>query len=154
MPQNPAIFLDKDGTIIHNRGYINKPSQVIFYPFSFQTLQQLQDRFLFYTISNQSGISKETLSEPEVITEKNYSKFNKTNPFFIEGAATKRNKLTVLYVSEDHSSDAQRGVNAGVTPLLLLSGYGRIDQRKVGKGTSVFSYLSEASSFILSTTNS
>lgn len=180
MPQNPAIFLDRDGTIIDDVGHINNPSQVTFYPFSFQALQQLQDRFLLFIITNQSGISKGILSEPEVVTVNNYivntlhhhhisirdvfycphtdedhCQCRKPNPFFIQEAARRHElDLSRSFMIGDHPSDVECGINAGVTSLYLLSGHGKNHQHEINSGTRVFANLSEASKFILSTTNS
>ncbi len=66
MAKHPAIFLDSDGTIIEDNGYINKTSDVIFYPHIFEALVLLQKHFLLFIITNQSGISKGLISEPEV----------------------------------------------------------------------------------------
>jgi histidinol phosphatase-like enzyme len=45
MAKHPAIFLDRDGTIIEDNGYINKTSDVIFYLHIFKALELLQKHF-------------------------------------------------------------------------------------------------------------
>jgi histidinol phosphatase-like enzyme len=43
----PAIFLDRDGTIIKDKGYLGHIGKVEFYPFTFECLQKFQEKYLF-----------------------------------------------------------------------------------------------------------
>ncbi len=52
----PAIFLDRDGTLIEDVGYIKEPSAVSFFPNTFADLIRLQEHFMLFIITNQSGI--------------------------------------------------------------------------------------------------
>jgi D-glycero-D-manno-heptose 1,7-bisphosphate phosphatase len=53
-----AIFLDRDGTIIKDVGYIKNSTEVEFFLETFTALLKLQSHFLLFIITNQSGISK------------------------------------------------------------------------------------------------
>jgi D-glycero-D-manno-heptose 1,7-bisphosphate phosphatase len=66
MKNRPAIFLDRDGTIIKDVGYINDISLVEFYPFTIEALKKLQEYFILFIITNQSGVSKGLISENEL----------------------------------------------------------------------------------------
>lgn len=48
MAKHPAIFLDRDGTIVEDRGYIKDPLDMVFYPESFKALSILQEHFLLF----------------------------------------------------------------------------------------------------------
>ena len=50
----PAIFFDRDGTLIDDKGYLTQISQVEFYPETFVALELLKDKFDFFIITNQS----------------------------------------------------------------------------------------------------
>lgn len=65
MTQRPAIFLDRDGTIIKDVGYIKDPSQVDFFPFTVQALKALQEHYTLIIITNQSGIAKGLITKEE-----------------------------------------------------------------------------------------
>ena len=56
--KRPAVFLDRDGTIIQDRGYISDIKDVVFYPDTFRVLGELQKRYLLFVITNQSGIGR------------------------------------------------------------------------------------------------
>ena len=62
----PAVFLDRDGTIIKDRGYLGHIHQVEFYPFTFECLRQLQEKYLLFIVTNQSGIAKGVVTHQHV----------------------------------------------------------------------------------------
>lgn len=177
MAKHPAIFLDRDGTIIEDNGYISKTSDVTFYPHIFKALELLQKHFLLFVITNQSGISKGLISESDVqgvntyITEtlktkgiaifdtfycphKNEDNCNckKPKPYFINKAAHLYNvDLTRSFIIGDHPSDVECGINAGVTPIYLLSGHGKKHKDELLYNSKIIENLSIASKFIIST---
>jgi D-glycero-D-manno-heptose 1,7-bisphosphate phosphatase len=54
-----AIFLDRDGTIIEDAGYLSRIEDIKFFPYSFEALFLLQKAgFMLFLVSNQSGIGK------------------------------------------------------------------------------------------------
>ena len=54
-----AVFLDKDGTISHDKGYIDHPSKVELFPNSAKAIQLLNNSGLKVCIvSNQAGIAR------------------------------------------------------------------------------------------------
>ncbi len=62
MSVNKAIFLDRDGTIIIDKGYLYKISDLEFIPGSIEALKMLNDAdFKLFIISNQSGIARECI---------------------------------------------------------------------------------------------
>lgn len=55
----PAIFFDKDGTLIHDVPYNVDPSQVRFYDDAIDALSQLKHAgYKLFVISNQSGVAR------------------------------------------------------------------------------------------------
>jgi D-glycero-D-manno-heptose 1,7-bisphosphate phosphatase len=61
---SPAIFLDRDGTINEDSGYLADPAQVRLLPGVGQALRMLQDGgFRLVVVSNQSGIARGLLTE-------------------------------------------------------------------------------------------
>ena len=54
-----AVFLDRDGTVIEDRGYLHEPDKVRLLPGAAQAIKRLNDAgFLVVTTSNQSGIAR------------------------------------------------------------------------------------------------
>jgi len=57
--KQPIIFLDRDGTIIVDKIYLNNPKDVVFYKDVFASLKVLQNKgYKFVIVTNQSGIAR------------------------------------------------------------------------------------------------
>ena len=64
----PAVFLDRDGTIINDIGYLADPGGISFYHGVPEALKRLQDRgYLLVVITNQSGIGRGFFDEETVL---------------------------------------------------------------------------------------
>ena len=55
---NKAIFLDRDGTLIKDRGHINDVKDIVFYDSTFDCLRELQKEYLLFIITNQPCVAK------------------------------------------------------------------------------------------------
>jgi D-glycero-D-manno-heptose 1,7-bisphosphate phosphatase len=54
-----AVFLDRDGTIVEDPGYLHEPDKVRLLAGAAEALRQLRDAgYLVVTVSNQSGIAR------------------------------------------------------------------------------------------------
>jgi D-glycero-D-manno-heptose 1,7-bisphosphate phosphatase len=63
---NRAVFLDRDGTIIEDRGYLREPEQVRLLPGAARAIQRLNSNgWLAVVVTNQSGIARGLLSEED-----------------------------------------------------------------------------------------
>ncbi len=65
---NRAVFLDRDGTINYDPGYIGNPDLVKLYPGVSEGIKRLKDSFGYkiIVISNQSGITRGLITEDDV----------------------------------------------------------------------------------------
>lgn len=64
---NKAIFLDRDGTLIQDRGYICSFSQVGFFDFAAPAVRAMNEAgYLVIVASNQSAVARGLCSEKEV----------------------------------------------------------------------------------------
>lgn len=55
----PVVFLDRDGTLIDERGYLSDPAKIYFYPSVFAALRRLQKAgFRLVILTNQSGVAR------------------------------------------------------------------------------------------------
>ena len=148
---NRAVFLDRDGTIIKDRGYINDIKDVEFYSFSFDCLKELQKSFLLFIITNQPGIGKgliETdnldkvhshilarMSEHAIDIREVYTcphlkedrcECRKPNTFFLDHAKKKYSiDLEESYMIGDHPSDIELAIRAKANGIYLLTGHGQ-----------------------------
>ena len=63
----PAIFLDRDGTLIEDADYLRSPEQIRLLPGVTDGLRRLQEAgYALIVVSNQSGVARGMFSEGEV----------------------------------------------------------------------------------------
>jgi D-glycero-D-manno-heptose 1,7-bisphosphate phosphatase len=64
----PAIFLDRDGTLSHEVGYVNHPSRFRLYPWSVDAVRAINDAgWLAVLVTNQAGVARGYF--PEVVVK-------------------------------------------------------------------------------------
>lgn len=178
-----AVFLDRDGTIIEESGYLSDPDGVTLLPGAADAIRRLAGAgFMIVVVTNQSGIARGYYGEQEldkvhnrldaVLAEKG-AKVDAYyhcphHPDFGGGQCGCRKPATgmaLLAASEhgidlassyfvgDKSSDVGLGINAGGTPLLVLTGYGAEERVQLeARGMDrilVFDGLAEAADWIL-----
>src|SRR5277367_4277640 len=69
----PAVFLDRDGTLIEDRDYLYRPEEVVVYPGAAAALKSLREAgFLLFMVSNQSGVGRGyfTMADVEKVNER------------------------------------------------------------------------------------
>jgi D-glycero-D-manno-heptose 1,7-bisphosphate phosphatase len=65
--QSPAVFLDRDGTLIEEAGYVNHLNMVKLFPYTVDAVRQLNlAGFKVVVVTNQAGISRGIVAEPFV----------------------------------------------------------------------------------------
>jgi len=61
---NKAVFLDRDGTIIEDVGYLNSPGQIKFIPGSLEAIKLLKGAgYKVVVITNQAGVARGLVTE-------------------------------------------------------------------------------------------
>lgn len=66
-PKRPALFLDRDGTLIEDVGYLGRVSQIRFYRGAAKALRRLKEAgFLLFVVTNQSGVARGYFPESRV----------------------------------------------------------------------------------------
>jgi len=177
---NKAIFLDRDGTINEDVGDLYSSDKLIFIPRAIEALKILQQRFLLFIVTNQSGIGKNVFSKDEYLLFNEYlirllnsygvtiaqvyycphrkeesCICRKPNQYFIN-EAEKRYSIDVRssYVIGDHPHDAEMACNAGARSVYLLTGHGKkhIEELTI-KPNFIADDIFEASLWIMSRVN-
>lgn len=143
-----AIFLDRDGTIIVDKNYLNDPLGVEFLPFAIEGLTHLANQgFTLVVVTNQSGVSKGLVSElnihlihkkidellaiHKVKIQKYYyntadstsnDSHRKPNPGMLLDAAKDLNiDMTQSWMIGDRDSDIKVGHNAQVKTIFIVN---------------------------------
>jgi len=170
-----AIFLDRDGTIIEDRGYLRDASEIAFYPETFEALQRLQDRFLLFIVTNQTGVAKGVLTIKDVerinrrviaaLSERGIAVTDvyvcphrrmddcpciKPKPYFLRKAAERYGiDLGLSFTIGDHPHDIQLARNAGARGIYVLSGHGRKHLAEISDGIEVVNGIKQAAEKII-----
>ena len=172
----PAVFLDRDGTLMHDAGYLSDPAGVEIYPGVAETLGRLKAAgYRLVIVTNQSGIGRgyfteaqyhevaarvEELLGPGLIDATYFcpdhadapSNHRKPNPgMLLDAAAHLDIDLAKSWMVGDRDGDVQAGVSAGAQSILVQTGIGA----KASSEGAVFvaKDLAEAASFILRQTH-
>ncbi|GDY25711.1 MULTISPECIES: D-glycero-beta-D-manno-heptose 1,7-bisphosphate 7-phosphatase [unclassified Agarivorans] len=67
--KQPAIFLDRDGVINHDRGYVSKVDDFEFIDGAIEAMQQLKKAgWLLVVVTNQAGIARGYFSEEQFVS--------------------------------------------------------------------------------------
>ena len=62
-----ALLLDRDGTLIIDKNYLNDPKDIEYFPELFENFKKLkQAGFLFIVVTNQSGIPRGLVTEEQM----------------------------------------------------------------------------------------
>ena len=65
--KRPAIFMDRDGTLSHEVGYVNHPSRFRLYPWAVDAVRQINRAgWLAVVTTNQAGVARGYFPEPVI----------------------------------------------------------------------------------------
>ncbi|MBD3195727.1 MAG: HAD-IIIA family hydrolase [Candidatus Lokiarchaeota archaeon] len=151
MNAKKAIILDRDGTLNEDLGYEYKIKDFELLPGVIEGLNLLKDKYIFFIITNQSGIGKGFYSVDDFWQYTNHlTEYLKKNNIYIEQVYfcphTKEEncecrKPNTIFVNEiqkayridlkkswvigDHPSDVMLGINSGTKTIYLITGHGK-----------------------------
>ncbi len=172
---NFALFLDRDGTLIEDVGYLSDIKNISFIPGVFDALRVLQKRYTLFIVSNQSGIAKGLLTREQVDEVNRYinsilqkegitirewyicphdrqdgCNCMKPAPGFLLQATEKHHiDLHTSYVIGDHPHDPATAEAVGAFGLYVLTGHGMRHLQEVTMDQLVFHNLPAAAQWIL-----
>jgi D-glycero-D-manno-heptose 1,7-bisphosphate phosphatase len=146
----PAVFFDRDGTLIHEVHYCADPSQVRAIEGAAEALLKLSDAgYTLVIVTNQSGIGRGYFTredyervhqevlwqlKPAVITAAYYddstpadpSPRRKPSPAMLEEASREHGlDLSRSWMVGDKTCDVECGKNAGLRTVLVETGHGK-----------------------------
>jgi histidinol-phosphate phosphatase family protein len=171
----PAVFLDRDGTIIEDRGVLAEPSDAVFYPDTVDALKRLQEHFLLFVVTNQPGVARGaiTLDHVDRVNARVLSYLGehgvtitavyvcpheradgcrciKPNPYFLHKAAEEHAvDLRRSYTVGDHPHDVEFARAVGARGVYVRTGHGEKHLTDLSAGEIVVSGIGEAADWIL-----
>jgi D-glycero-D-manno-heptose 1,7-bisphosphate phosphatase len=170
-----AVFLDRDGTIIEDRGHLRDPSEVVFLPGTFEALKKLHDHFLLLIVTNQVGVAEGRITIADVdrinrsiaavLADKAIEVTDvyvcphrradncpciKPKPYFVRRAAEHYSiDLGASFVVGDHPHDVRLAQNVGAGGVYVLTGHGRKHLSELPDNVEITAGISEAAETIL-----
>jgi D-glycero-D-manno-heptose 1,7-bisphosphate phosphatase len=94
--KRPALFMDRDGTVSEEVGYVNHPSRFRLFPYSAEAIKLLNDNgWLAIVVTNQAGVARGYFSEDVIL------KVHEQIRHDLENAAA---KLDAIYYCAHHPS--------------------------------------------------
>ena len=171
----PAVFLDRDGTIIEDHGYLSDPEQVEFFEDTVPALLRLQERFELFIVTNQSGVALGVTSREEVDSvntfiaaklaeagvrirqtyvcphaRKDGCECIKPKPYFLNKAVKDYYiDLESSWTVGDHPHDVDFAVNNGARGIYVLTGHGANHRDGLPEGTIEAEGIGEAVDIIM-----
>jgi D-glycero-D-manno-heptose 1,7-bisphosphate phosphatase len=147
-----AVFLDRDGTICEEMGYINHIDRLRIFPFAAGAIRRLNEAQIpVIVVTNQSGVARNIF--PESLVQQVHKKMiselaaggawidgiyfcphksedacecRKPNPGLLERAAREHGlDLAASWVVGDRYADLEMAHAAGGRGILVMTGYGR-----------------------------
>jgi L-threonylcarbamoyladenylate synthase len=171
----PAVFLDRDGTLIEDRGYLRDPQEVVFYDETIESLRRLQPQVRLFIVTNQSGVGKGLVTAAEVDRVNAFVVDHlrqqgvlvtalyccphqredgcdciKPKPFFLEAAARDFGlDLQRSFVVGDHPCDVELALGVGALGLHVLTGHGLKHRHEIPAGGITVPGIREAAEWVL-----
>ena len=147
----PAIFIDRDGTIIHDADYLSSVAELEVFDFASEAMEMLREKgYLIIVISNQSGIGRgifDSAAVHAVHREINERLGGLIDAFYFcphlpdDRCDCRKPAIGLLrratedfaidipnsWVIGDKQSDIELGFNAGIATALVMTGYGETE---------------------------
>lgn len=175
---NRAVFLDRDGVINVEKGYLHRVEELEFIPGAAEAIRLLKEAgYLVVVVTNQSGVARGYYSLGDVaILHRHMERelaargavvdawyvcphhpdhggpcsCRKPLPgMLLQAAADHRIDLAGSYLVGDKSSDLEAGLAAGCRAILVGTGYGAESAGQVPDGVPQFPDLLEAARAIV-----
>jgi histidinol-phosphate phosphatase family protein len=156
----PAVFLDRDGTVIFNKNYLSSPKQVKLYSCVAESINKLRaSGFKVIIVTNQSGVARGMFSEQDLqkiherfifllkkagakvdaiyycphIDEDSCNCRKPKSGMVLQSAKDLNIDLEKSYTVGDSVRDYLLGYNTGGKGILVLTGHGKRQKLKIAQ---------------------
>ena len=177
-PKSKAVFIDRDGTLIEEVNFLHRVEELKFFSYTDEAVRLLKENgFLVVLVTNQSGVGRGIYSEAEMHAIHERIQNDLTEPldaiYFCPhlpnaGCACRKPNLGMIeaaladlpidlensWMIGDKNLDVELGLNAGIKPIMVLTGYGEKHLPKLKRPPfAVAKNLLEAVKIVLSRTH-
>lgn len=152
-----AIFIDRDGTLIEEVNFLHRIEDLRYFSYTNEAVKLLKENgFLVIVVTNQSGIGRGIYSEDEMYAihmKIQTDLTEKLDAFYFcphlpdEGCACRKPNLGMIeaacrdfeidlensWIIGDKTLDIGTGFNANIKTVLVLTGYGKNEIKKLAR---------------------
>ena len=163
MTKQPAVFIDRDGTLIEEVNYLSRVGDLRLFPFTAKAIKLLKENgFKIIIVTNQSGIGREIYTETEMhaIHDQIQTELEGAIDAFYfcphlpcDGCKCRKPGLGMIeaacedfeidlgksWMVGDKKIDVETGYNAGIATAFVLTGYGKQHQASLEYIPSIIS---------------
>ena len=160
-PKSPAVFIDRDGTLIEEVNYLSRIKDLRFFDYTVEAVRMLKENgYLVIVVTNQSGIGRGIFDEAAMrgIHDKIQNDLTeKIDAFYFcphlptDGCACRKPNLGMIEAAQenyaidlenswmigDKAIDVETGFNALIKTALVMTGYGRKDLEKLKRQPNI-----------------
>ncbi len=153
--KKPAVFIDRDGTLIEEVNYLSRVEDLQYFAYTDQAVRLLKEKgFLVIVLTNQSGIGRRIFAESamhEIHRQIQNDLTAKLDGIYFcphlptDGCRCRKPNLAMIenaqrdfpvdlensWMIGDKALDVELGFNAGIKTALVLTGYGAADLPKL-----------------------
>ncbi len=146
--QKKTVFIDRDGTLIEEVNFLHRVEDLQYFSYTDEAIRLLKENgYLVIIVTNQSGINRKIYTEAqmhEVHAQIQNDLTEKLDAIYFcphlpsEGCACRKPNLGMIeaatadlpidlensWMIGDKILDVELGLNAGIKPILVLTGYG------------------------------
>lgn len=157
----PAVFVDRDGTLIEEVDFLSSIDDLTVFPFTAEALRILRDAgFSIVVVTNQSGIGRGVFSEADmhaVNVEIGKRLDGLIDTFYFcphapgDGCICRKPNIGMIesalaemsirregsWMIGDKAIDVTTGVNAGISSAMVMTGYGAGDINRLSEKPDV-----------------
>jgi D-glycero-D-manno-heptose 1,7-bisphosphate phosphatase len=148
-PKLKAVFIDRDGTLVEEVNFLHRVEDLQYFPYTDEAVRLLKENgFLVVIVTNQSGVGRGIYSEDDmhaVHAQIQTDLTEKLDAIYFcphlptENCACRKPRLGMIesaladlpidlensWMIGDKNLDVELGLNAGIKPILVLTGYGK-----------------------------
>lgn len=146
--KSKAVFIDRDGTLIEEVNFLHRVEDLRYFPFTDEAVRLLKNAgFLVVLVTNQSGIGRGIYTEQDMNSVHEQIQADLTIKldaiYFCPhlpdaGCACRKPRLGMIesacadlpidlensWMIGDKKLDVELGLNAGIRPIMVMTGYG------------------------------
>lgn len=157
----PAVFIDRDGTLIEEVNFLSRVEDLEIFPFTSKAIEMLKAHgFLIIVVTNQSGIGRNVYNETAmhaIHEQMQHELGNTIDAFYFcphlpcDGCECRKPGLGMIKAAQrdfdidmtrswmigDKKIDVETGINAEIRTAMVRTGYGNVHVNELDRSPDI-----------------